>query len=226
MSAERFAVLFDWDGVVVDSSAHHEESWERLGRETGLPLPPGHFKRGFGMKNEYIIPELLGWTRDPAEIARLSLRKEALYREVVAERGLEPLPGVRELLEGLGRAGVPRVIGSSTHRLNIETGLRAAGLEGAFDGMVTAEDVSRGKPDPEVFLKAAALAGVAPGRCVVLEDALVGIEAALAGGMRVVAVATTNPPELLTRADFVVALPSELSVERLAALFAGPPAAG
>ena len=93
---------------------------EREGTETGKPLPEGHFKRGFGRKNEFIIPELLRWATEPAEIRRLSLRKEALYRELVAEWGLEPLPGVRTWLERLRAAGVPCAIGSSTHRANID----------------------------------------------------------------------------------------------------------
>ena len=82
--------VFDWDGVVIDSSRHHEESWNRLAAEAGRVLPEGHFLKGFGMKNEAIIPGILGWTRDEAEIRRLSLRKEVLYREVIRERGIEP----------------------------------------------------------------------------------------------------------------------------------------
>lgn len=171
------------------------------------------------MKNEVIIPNLLRWTSNSDEIQQLSFRKEELYRHVVMERGLTPLPGVHALLGDLKSNGIPSVIGSSTHRLNIETGLAAAGLEGLFSGMITAEDVMHGKPDPEVFLKAAALAGVAPARCVVLEDALVGLEAALAAGMKVVAVATTNPPELLRHAHLTVNLPSELTASRLKSLF-------
>src|SRR5690349_16849473 len=107
MSSFQWAALFDWDGVVIDSSSHHEESWERLGREIDKPLPEGHFKRSFGRKNEMIIPEILNWTHEPDEIRRLSLRKEALYREVVAERGVEALPGVRTWLERLRAAGIP-----------------------------------------------------------------------------------------------------------------------
>ncbi len=75
-----WGAIFDWDGVIIDSSRHHEESWERLAREVALPLPADHFKRGFGRKNEFIIPEILRWTAEAAEIRRHSLRKEALYR--------------------------------------------------------------------------------------------------------------------------------------------------
>jgi beta-phosphoglucomutase family hydrolase len=214
-----FAALFDWDGVIIDSSAHHEESWERLAREVKQPLPEGHFKRSFGRKNEVIIPEILAWTKEEPEIRRLSLRKEALYREVVAERGVEALPGVRTWLDRLRDAGVPRAIGSSTHRENIALSLQMIGLADCFDAIVTSEDVRQGKPHPEVFLTAAARLGAEPARSVVFEDALVGIAAARAGGMKVVAVATTHAPEELTEADAVVRRLDELEVARLAAWF-------
>ena len=85
-SSAKWAALFDWDGVIIDSSTHHEESWERLAREIDQPLPEGHFQKSFGRKNEFIIPEILAWTTEATRIRELSLRKEALYREVVAER--------------------------------------------------------------------------------------------------------------------------------------------
>jgi HAD superfamily hydrolase (TIGR01509 family) len=214
-----WGALFDWDGVVIDSSRHHEESWERLARELAKPLPPGHFKTGFGRKNEFIIPNLLQWTSDVDEVRRISLRKEALYREVVAEWGLEPLPGVRVWLERLRAAGVPCAIGSSTHRANIDLSLGLIGLGEFFSGVVTAEDVSHGKPDPEVFVKAAQSIGREPVRCVVFEDALVGIEAARAGGMKVIGVATTHPASELGAADRVVHRLDEMQPAELAAWF-------
>jgi len=214
-----WGALFDWDGVIIDSSSHHEESWERLAREVGKPLPEGHFKKTFGRKNEFIIPEMLQWTTEMAEIRTLSLRKEALYREVVAERGVEALPGVRTWLERLRSAEVPCAIGSSTHRENIELSLGMIGLAEFFQGIVTAEDVTLGKPHPEVFLTAASRVDRAPERCVVFEDALVGIQAARAGGMKVVAVATTHPPEELTSADIAVRRLDELQPAQLAAWF-------
>ena len=210
-----FGAIFDWDGVIIDSSAHHEESWERLAKETGYQLPEGHFKKGFGMKNEVIIPNLLHWSSDPEVIERLSLRKEALYREIVREWGLKPLPGVRAWLNQLYEHEIPCAIGSSTHRLNVETGLELIGLQDRFRTVVTAEDVSHGKPDPEVFLVAADRLGVSAEACVVFEDAFVGIEAAHRGGMKVVAVATTNPIDSLSRADIAVHRLDELSVSRL-----------
>jgi HAD superfamily hydrolase (TIGR01509 family) len=211
--------IFDWDGVIIDSSSHHEESWKRLAAETGRILPPGHFKKGFGMKNEVIIPNVLGWTQDTDQIHEYSLRKEELYREVVVERGIAPLPGVTTLLGQIQKRGIPCAIGSSTHRLNVQTGLKLLGFGKFFAAIVTAEDVSHGKPHPEVFLTAAARIHRHPTKCVVFEDAVVGIEAAHRGGMRAIAVATTNPIKLLDSADLAVNRLDELDVEQLEKLF-------
>ena len=213
-----WGALFDWDGVVVDSSRHHERSWELLARETALPLPEGHFKRGYGMKNEAIIPDLLDWTRVPSEIRRLSLRKEELFRELVRAEGLEPLPGARAWIAALDGGGVPRAIASSTHRENIETLLRVLGL-GGFAAVITAEDVSRGKPDPEVFVKAAQALRLPPSRCVVFEDTHAGVAAARAAGSRVVAVSTTHPADTLREADLVVGRLDELRIPDLEVWF-------
>ena len=214
MTRQRGAI-FDWDGVIINSAAHHEASWERLAKELGHALPEGHFKRGFGMKNEVIIPEMLKWTSDVAEISRLSLRKEALYREVVREQGIALLPGVEPWLRALCEAKIPCVIASSTHRENIMVTLEVLGLGNFFSALVTAEDVKRGKPDPEVFLTAAGKLGVAPAGCVVFEDALVGIAAARAAGIRVVAVTTTEPRDKLVYANRVVDRLDELTIDSL-----------
>jgi beta-phosphoglucomutase family hydrolase len=218
MTDKRIGAIFDWDGVVIDSSSHHEKSWERLAAETGFVLPPDHFKKGFGMKNTFIIPELLKWAEAPEDVHRLSLRKEELYRELVVEHGIAPLPGVTQWLDELRRYGIPCAIGSSTERRNIDTILNVLGIGHYFSAVVSADDVSHGKPDPEVFLTAAQRIGCDPAYCVVFEDALVGIEAAHRGGMKAVGVATTNPIELLSAADLAVHRLDELSVERLTAL--------
>jgi HAD superfamily hydrolase (TIGR01509 family) len=188
-----WGALFDWDGVVIDSAAAHERSWELLAESEGLHLPPDHFLKGFGMRNEVIIPDQLEWTTDPDEIRRLSKRKELLYQDVVREEGVRVLPGAREYLESLRTAGIPAVVATSTQRSNVELIFDLEGLAPYFRDIVASEDVSHGKPDPEVFLKAAGKAGFPPRDCVVFEDAHHGVEAGLAGGMRVVGVLTTHP---------------------------------
>jgi len=197
-------VIFDWDGVVIDSSAQHEKSWELLAEEIQKPLPADHFKVGFGKKNQEIIPGLLRWSEDPDEIRRLGERKEELYRELVRERGVAVLPGARELLVALKNASIPRSIGSSTPRSNLDAIFAATGLGQLFDAVVCGDDVTNGKPAPDVFLLAAERLGFAPADCLVIEDAHVGIEAARRAGMKVLAVATTNPLADLMLADAAV----------------------
>lgn len=216
---KRFAAIFDWDGVVIDSSAQHERAWELLAEELQRPLPPDHFVRGFGKKNQIIIPDVLGWSHDPAEIEAIGDRKEVLYRSLVQSEGVTVLPGARELLSALRDAGVPRALGSSTPRANLEAIFAATGLDQYLDAIVCAEDVVHGKPAPDVFLEGSTRLGIEPSACVVFEDALFGIEAAQRAGMKVVAVATTNPPELLAHADRVIPNLAGITVAGMAALF-------
>ncbi len=211
-----FGAIFDWDGVIIDSASLHEQSWQRLAAELGKSIAPESFIRGFGMKSARIIEEIHHWSSEPEEIARLAKRKEALYREIVAESEIAPLPGVVEWLQRLDEALAPCAVASSTERLNIDTVLKRIGLREAFAVIVSAEDVIHGKPHPEVFLKAAERLGLTPERCVVFEDAHVGIEAGHAAGMKVVAVATTHSKEELRAADIVVRRLDELAVTQLA----------
>ncbi len=217
-SAIPFGAIFDWDGVIIDSGRLHEQSWHRLAAELGKTIAPQSFIRGFGMKSAHIIEQIHRWTTAPEEIARLTNRKEALYREIVGQAEIAPLPGVVEWLHRLQEAGVPCAVASSTQRLNIAAVLERIGLQEAFGEIVSAEDVLQGKPHPEVFEKAAQRLGIARERCVVFEDAHVGIEAAHAAGMKVVAVATTHPADQLTAADLVVRRLDNLTVEQVARL--------
>lgn len=216
-----WGAIFDWDGVIIDSSGQHRKSWERIAAEDGRVLPDGYFTKAFGMKNERIIPEILDWEHAPEAVDRMAIRKEALYRDIVREDGIEPLPGVREWLETLQGAGVPCVIGSSTCRENIECVIDVIGLRDFFQDVVTGDDATHGKPHPEIFLVAADRLGLPPERAVVFEDALVGIEAAHRGGMKVVAVASTNSPDQLQHADRVVHQLDELSIGELSRWFPG-----
>jgi beta-phosphoglucomutase family hydrolase len=185
-------VIFDWDGVVIDSSAEHERAWEILSDEISRPLVFGHFKRGFGKKNEVIIAEVLWWSDDPPMIEKLAHRKETIYRALVQKRGVQILPGARELLAALQAESIPRAIGSSTPRQNLEAIFSATGLGEFFDAVACGDDVVNGKPAPDVFLLAAQKLALAPVDCLVIEDAHAGIEAAHRAGMPVLAVATTN----------------------------------
>ncbi len=217
-------VLFDWDGVIIDSHVQHERAWEELARELKSPLPLGFFKRTFGMRNDVIIPRHSGWIRPGdgrAKVEALGARKEALYREVLRRDGIAPLPGVVALLDALRTAGIPCAVGSSTSRENILTIMEMTGLGGYFAGIAAEKDVENGKPEPDVFLAAAGKIGVDPRRCVVFEDAHVGVEAGRAAGAKVVAVATTHPAASFAgKADLIVQTLGSVTLEGLRALFA------
>ena len=213
-----WGVIFDWDGVIVDSSRQHEESWNVLAHEQGRILPEGFFLQSFGMKNEKIIPELLGWTSEVESIGRLSRRKELIYRELIAAAGLQPLPGVQRLLDELSQAEVPCAVASSTPRENITCVIERLGIDNYFKSIICSEDVREGKPHPEVFLLAASRLKLPPNRCVVIEDAHPGIEAARAGGFAVLAVATTHPARSLNKAARVVSNLSAVTAGDLKAL--------
>ncbi|MDB6079475.1 MAG: glycoprotease, partial [Akkermansiaceae bacterium] len=128
---------------------------------------------------------------------QLGDRKEGLYRDILRAEGIQPLPGVVALLQELKDAGIPCAIGTSTPRANVECVLELTGLAEFFQDVAASEDVSRGKPDPEVFLKAAAKLGANSADCVVIEDAHVGLRAAKAAGMKAVGVTTSHPAESL-----------------------------
>ena len=213
----RLGFIFDWDGVVVNSSKLHEKSWELLADEIGMPLPHGHFKKGFGKRNSVIIPEILGWSRKEREIEEWSLRKEEIYRKLGRDWGIEIIPGIRAFLQDIMVHKIPAVIGTSTDRKNIDLAFEQLGIGEFFCGAICSEDVNLGKPNPEVFLKGAEVLGLPPKNCVVFEDSLHGIEAAIAGGMHGVAITTSQPADLLKKAGahLIVGSPMELTVSEL-----------
>lgn len=193
------AVLFDLDGVIIDSHDQHEAAWEQLAKAHEKSLPPNFFKESFGMRNQSIFATLLPWTNDATVIDTLSEEKEALYRAILVETGLTPLPGAAALLDQLAHAGIPAVLATSTPRSNVSAVMDATGLGHRFLDVICGSDVTNGKPDPEVFLKAAAAASADPKQCVVIEDAQVGIRAGLSAGCKVLALTTTHPKDAIAK---------------------------
>ncbi|MFH1763232.1 MAG: HAD family phosphatase [Gemmatimonadota bacterium] len=177
------AVLWDLDGTLADSKDYHWRAWKEAMSAEGLTVTEAQFLASFGQRNDAILGAWLGPDADAAQIRRLGDAKEALYRELVRTEGITPLPGAAEWVRSLHEAGWRQAIASSAPRLNVEVMHQALGFSGLIDTLVAAEDVSQGKPDPEVFLKAASELGIPPDRCVVVEDAEAGIEAAHRGGM-------------------------------------------
>ena len=211
------AVLWDLDGVIVDTAPLHLWSWQKTFGEIGVSFTEPDFKRSFGRRSPEIIQQFLGPDVEPVQMEALAERKEELFR-VAAAAGVEMLPGVRNLLTALHASGWAQTIASSAPPENVDLLVDALSIRGLLGPVVTARDVSVGKPAPDVFLVAAARLGVDPARCVVIEDAVAGVEAAKAAGMRCVAVTNTHPADHLTLADLVVDSLEQLDPEDFARL--------
>jgi beta-phosphoglucomutase len=224
-------VIFDMDGVLVDSADAHRRAWRELGDEVGKPFTTVLFQQTFGQRNASIIPIWLGasGTREtrPERLEALADRKETLYRELVRHGAVRIYPGVSTLLRELRALGAAVAIASSGPRENVSLLIDTIGGRAAVDAMVASEDVDEGKPHPEVFLRAAERLGIAPAHCAVIEDSVHGIEAAKRGGMLAVAVLTSTARAALLDAgadlivDDVGALNAGELVKRVAARPAG-----
>lgn len=211
------AVIFDMDGVLVDSFRPHEESWLRAARDAGVEMTREQFATTFGRTSREIIRHFWGEGLDEEEMRAIDDRKEALYRDLVRD-AFPTMPGAVELIDDLRAAEFRLAVGSSGPPENVELSVRGLGREDSFSAVVTGHDVTRGKPDPEVFRKAAERLGVPPSRCAVIEDAVAGVRAANAAGMVSVALVGTTTREALSEATLVVESLSELSAARIGAL--------
>ena len=212
----RRAVLWDLDGTLVDSGEYHWRAWRETMRAEGIEISYEQFFERFGQKNDRILTNWLGHQVTPGTIARVGNAKEALYRQLAVAEGLTPLPGAAEWVERLHQDGWLQAIGSSAPAENVRVMLSVLNLDRYFDAVVTAEDVTAGKPDPEVFLAAAAKLNVDPLASVVVEDAAAGIEAAKRAGMRCVGVSRTS----VLDADLFVRALTELPEGAFARLIA------
>jgi HAD superfamily hydrolase (TIGR01509 family) len=189
-----------------------------LAEKIGRTMTPELFSESFGMRNEQIIPELFLWAEpgDSVAIKKLGDEKEALYRELIRRDGLQALDGVETLLRRLKEHSIPCSVGTSTPYKNIEASMELIGLSDFFQGVAASEDVSKGKPDPEVFLIAAEKINRQPENCVVFEDAHAGIQAGNSAGMLTIAVTTTHAADTFERlADRVVDNLNEVSIEQI-----------
>ncbi len=203
--AEIFGAIFDMDGVLIDSYHAHFQSWRDLAAELGVEVLESDFVRHFGRTSREIVEAYWGIGRlTDEQIRELDARKEAHFRRIISSCFPE-MPGARKLLKDLHQSGFKLALGSSGPPENVYLVLEKLDARPLFEAIVTGMDVTRGKPDPQVFLLAAARLGLPPARCVVIEDAPVGIQAARAAGMTAVGLASTGRTrESLAEADLVV----------------------
>jgi beta-phosphoglucomutase len=201
------AVIFDMDGVLVLSGPAHWDAWRDTAAAHGRALTPAEFLQCNGMTNQDICAKLWGAAQATADfVARVGDAKERAYRAAVADR--VPLaPGCRELLSSLHTRGLGIAVGTSGPKENVDLVLDRGGIRPFFGGVVHAGLVARGKPAPDIFLRAAELLAVPPAACLVVEDAPSGVRAALAAGMRVLGVCTNHEAEELHATGAHVVLP-------------------
>jgi beta-phosphoglucomutase len=185
------AVIFDIDGTIVDNMHLHAEAFAVFAERHGLPpLTQDDRARLDGRRNSEIFPILFKREVPRDEWLAYEHEKEGLYRELSRGR-LSPMNGLQPLIDRLEHEGIPKALATSAPKLNVEHTLAELGLSGAFSTIVRGDEVARGKPAPDVFIEAARRLGVDPAGCLVFEDAPMGVEAAHAAGMRVVALTTS-----------------------------------
>ncbi len=211
MASAEIAVIFDMDGVLIDSYEAHLESWQVVAREEGTDMTREQFGRTFGRTSRETITVV--WPDkgdDPDAVRDFDHRKEVAFRKIITDR-FPTMPGAVDLLDHLAAADISVAVGSSGPTDNVDLVVEKLGGAARFGAVVTGNDVTRGKPDPQVFLIAAERLGLPAQRCIVVEDSRPGLKAARAAGMACVGLASTgHTRDELSLADLVVDTLSEL----------------
>ena len=200
--SSQIAFIFDMDGVIIDSNPFHKKALQQFCRKYGKKLSEEELREKiYGRRNQEWLAHVFGdlteeTMRDYAD------EKEALFRELYAE-DIEALPGLQSFLEKMDQAGITRAIATSAPRSNVDFTLEKTGIGHYFETILDSAFVSKGKPDPEIYIKTVEALQYKPDRCVVFEDSLAGVEAGKKAGCKVVGVTTTHTAQELA-ADFVI----------------------
>lgn len=213
------AVIWDMDGVIIDSHRCHFYSWEKICEKYGWKYSEDIFFRTFGMTNDKVILNITDGEIDTSAIPKITAEKDEIFCKVVAEQA-KFINGVQFWLNEFKTNGIKQALASSGSWQNINTIMDALKIRSFFDALISGED-SVSKPDPAVFLLAAKEVRVAPVNCLVIEDAIAGVQAAVAAEMKCLALTTSNPASRLPPADLVLPDPSYLTEEMLRDLFKG-----
>jgi beta-phosphoglucomutase len=208
------ACIFDLDGVLVDTAKYHFKAWKRLTDKLGIDFTENDNERLKGvsrMASLEIILEIGQVKLDERKKLEYATLKNNWYIEYISKMTpSEILPGCVQFIKELKNAKIPTAIGSASK--NTPMILERVGMQGLFDAVADGNNITKAKPDPEVFLKAAEMVGIKPGDCVVFEDAVAGVQAALNAGMMCIGIGS---PEVLTKAHFVVPGLYEMNLEKL-----------
>jgi beta-phosphoglucomutase family hydrolase len=206
------AVIFDMDGTLVDTTELEYKAWHRMMQEQGVEFTHEEYIKALGAKGSEIVKNHLDWEEEA--IQEILQNKERYFKELVAQHGLELIPGVKKVLQDIQQIPLKMALATGASRKKLEFVLEKLPIAQYFDAMITADDTQIGKPDPEVFLNAAKKLGVAPDSCIVMEDARNGAEAAKRGGMLCIAITTTRGKDQLQQADLIVNGYDELDIRK------------
>lgn len=218
---DTLGVIFDMDGVLVDSYRAHLRSWQDTAQRYGVSMSEDDFARTFGRTSREIIAAQWPGKFDDRQIAEFDSAKEARYREIL-EADFPEMPGASNLIRQLHEAGFGLAIGSSGPPQNVALVRRHLRAGHLISVTVNGAEVKHGKPNPDVFVLAAQKLGLDPSRCVVIEDAPTGLEAAKRAAMAAIALLGTAAREVLEReADLVVDSLDQLTAQRIRSLVVG-----
>lgn len=208
-------VIFDLDGVVVDGTECDFSAWKQVFSELGLECSYETYKGFLGMKGSEIVKKYSPREMTDKEAELMDDRKEDYFIECARKGGISLTKGVKGLLESLSKEGIVIGLATAAKKRKAEVILEQLEVKGYFNAVVTSDDVSKGKPNPDMFLKAAEKLGLTPEECIVIEDAPNGIQAAKNAGMKCIGITTTHKKEELKEADKVINFFDELTVESL-----------
>lgn len=215
----RFALIFDLDGVIADTAQFHENAWFSFCKKHSIPITSEQFRNQlFGRSNRGTLRILLGKDLPENEFRQMVDEKESLFRELAA-KSLKPIHGLVNFLNVVKKNDIPMAVASSAPAINIHFSLEKTKTANFFQHLVSSDEITRSKPDPEIFLKAAQKLGFRPADCIVFEDSYAGIDAGLSSGMKVIAVATTHPANELPKDLFIIHDFTRISIDDLINLF-------
>lgn len=212
-----FAVIFDMDGVIVDTNPFHKETINQFCKKYGFKLTDEELRtKIYGRTNHEWIPALFG-TLTQEELEAYAFEKEQMFREAYAAH-IKPVEGLVAFLDMLMQNNIPRSIATSAPRANVDFVLNGTGIGKYFDIILDESMVTNGKPHPEVYIKSAKALNLPNAQCIVIEDSLSGIQAGKAAGSKVIGITTTHTPEEMSATDLVIGNFNSLSLDQLKAL--------
>lgn len=210
------AVIFDMDGVISDSEYVNVLAKHKLLKSLGIKVDWHYHDQFLGTTYEYMWGKMKEEFHLPEDVAYYVQAAEYKRDELILKEGLQPIPGAVELIQRIHKAGIPMAVASSSSKRNIISNLTMLGVFQYFQELVSGEECKNGKPDPEIFLKAASMLEKEPENCVVIEDSINGIRAGKTAGMKCIGFANPEAMELdLSQADLVVSDFNTLTIEQL-----------